>query len=143
MTAKSPRAPAATKHHLKTSSGSVVLLEASECSKVYLQTLNRSAKVSCSPSSYEHTGADCVTAVRAPAWREGAMIVSRIFSDAVFDPEALKALATAFDGACAALSVDRADPRAIAVAKKMIEHARCGERDPIRLREAVLTELPV
>jgi len=59
-----------------------------------------------------------------------------------FDPQAVKALAAAYDDACAVLHVvDRADPRATIVAKKIIEHARCGERDPIRLREAVLTDL--
>ena len=66
----------------------------------------------------------------------------RISNEAVFDPQAVKVLATAFDDACAALNViDRADPRALIVAKKIIEHARCGERDPIRLREVALTEL--
>jgi hypothetical protein len=60
------------------------------------------------------------------------MSISRTFNYAVFDPEALKALAVAFDDACAALNVtDRADPYAMTVAKKIIEHARRGERDPI------------
>jgi hypothetical protein len=70
------------------------------------------------------------------------MLISRISHGAVFDPEAVKALAAAFDGACAALNIiDRTDPRATIVAKQIIEYARCGERDPIRLREAVLSEL--
>jgi hypothetical protein len=70
------------------------------------------------------------------------MLISRISTCAVFDPEAVKTLVAAFDDACAALNVtDRADPRAMTVAKKIIEHARRGERDPIRLREAALTEL--
>jgi hypothetical protein len=34
-----------------------------------------------------------------------------------------------------------ATPMAEVVAKKVIEHARRGERDPIRLREAVLKEV--
>jgi hypothetical protein len=70
------------------------------------------------------------------------MPISRIPHGAVFDPEAVKALTAAFDGACAALNIiDRIDPRATIVAKKIIEHARRGEHDPIRLREAVLSEL--
>ena len=70
------------------------------------------------------------------------MLITRTSTDAVFYPEAVKVLAAAFDDACDALNVtDRADPRAVTVAKKIIEHARRGERDPIRLREAVLTEL--
>ena len=59
-----------------------------------------------------------------------------------FDPQAVKALAAAYDDACAVLHVvDRADPRATIVAKKIIEHAQHGERDPIRLRNLVLIEL--
>ena len=70
------------------------------------------------------------------------MPISRINDSAVFDPQAVKALAAAYDGACAALHVvDRADPRATIVAKKIIEHAQQGERDPIRLRDLVLIEL--
>jgi hypothetical protein len=67
------------------------------------------------------------------------MLINRTSTCAVFDPEAVKALATAFDDACAALNVtDRADPRAMTIAKKIIEHARRGERDPIRLREGAV-----
>jgi len=63
-------------------------------------------------------------------------------SISVFDPEDAKALAAAFDDTCAALHlIDRNHPRATIVAKKIIEYARCGERDPVRLREAVLIEL--
>jgi hypothetical protein len=48
------------------------------------------------------------------------MLISRIRHGAVFNPEAVKALAAAFDGACAALNViDRTDPRATIVAKKI------------------------
>ena len=70
------------------------------------------------------------------------MPISRTNDNAAFDPEAVKALAVAYDDACAVLHViDRADPRTTIVAKKIIEHAQQGERDPIRLREAVLTEM--
>ena len=65
-----------------------------------------------------------------------------VSKNSVFDPEAVKALASAFEDVCAALQLtDRNDPRATIVARKIIEHARCGERDPIRLCEAVLLEL--
>jgi hypothetical protein len=70
------------------------------------------------------------------------MAINRINDSGVFDPQAVKALAAAYDDACAVLHViDSADPRATIVAKKIIEHAQRGERDPIRLREAVLIEL--
>ena len=56
--------------------------------------------------------------------------------NAAFDPQAVKALAAAYDGACAVLHViDNSDPRATIVAKKIIEHAQ------IRLRDLVLIEL--
>jgi len=62
--------------------------------------------------------------------------------NAAFDPQAVKALAAAYDDACAVLQVfDRGDFRATIVAKKIIEHAQHGERDPIRLRDLVLIEL--
>ena len=61
---------------------------------------------------------------------------------AAFDPEAVRALAVAYDSACAVLHVaNNADPRATIIAKKIIEHARHGERDPIRLLDLVLTDL--
>ena len=70
------------------------------------------------------------------------MPISRINANAAFDPQAVKALAAAYDAACAVLHVvDRADPRTTIVAKKIIEHAQQGERDPIRLRDLVLIEL--
>lgn len=79
--------------------------------------------------------------MRRDAPCQPAMSIGHV-SNNIFDPQAVKALAAAFDDACAALHViDRGDPRAMIVAKKIIEHARCGERDSIQLREAVLIEL--
>jgi len=73
-----------------------------------------------------------------PPGREGAMPISRINDNAAFDPQAVKALAATYDDACAVLHVvDRADALATIVAKKIIEHAQQGERDPIRLRDLV------
>jgi hypothetical protein len=61
---------------------------------------------------------------------------------AAFDPEDIRALTVAYDSACAVLHVSNdADPRATVVAKTIIEHARHGERDPIRLLDLVLSEL--
>ena len=61
---------------------------------------------------------------------------------AAFDPETIEALAVAYAGACAVLHVaNDADPRANIIAKKIIEYARHGERDPIRLLDLVLIEL--
>jgi len=63
--------------------------------------------------------------------REQLMPTSRIHDNAAFDPQAIKALAAAYDDACTVLHVmDSADPRATIVAKKIIEHAQHGEPRP-------------
>jgi len=59
----------------------------------------------------------------------------------VFDPEATNVMSTAFDAICAALEIPAADIRGReTVAVRILELARRGERDPIRLRERVLRE---
>ena len=55
-----------------------------------------------------------------------------------FGPDEIKVLATAFDAALLELSLGRADPVALLVAKRIIALALGGERDPIRLREGVI-----
>ena len=68
--------------------------------------------------------------------------INRMLDSAAFDPAAVTALTNAYEEACAALRlIDRTDPLAEVVAKKIIEHAQRGERDPNRLREAVLRDL--
>ena len=53
-----------------------------------------------------------------------------------FGPDAIAVLAVALEDALRQLClVDRNDPAATKVAKKIIELARRGERNPIRLRE--------
>src|SRR5262249_36743972 len=44
-------------------------------------------------------------------------------------------LVDAFDGPLKKLVVDRRDPEALVVAKRLISIAKAGERDPVRLRE--------
>jgi hypothetical protein len=70
------------------------------------------------------------------------MPINQMLDNAAFDPAAVTALTSAYEAACASLRlIDRTDPLAEIVAKKIIEHARRGERDPNRLREAVLRDL--
>ena len=59
-----------------------------------------------------------------------------------FDPEATLILGQAFDMACALLG-HTPQPTAVreAIAKSIIEAAKAGERDPVRLREAGLAAL--
>jgi hypothetical protein len=69
------------------------------------------------------------------------MPIHRVLSNAAFDPEAVKALTTAYEDVCATLHLpDCKDPRKEAVAKKIIEYAQRGERDPIRLRDSVVQD---
>jgi hypothetical protein len=53
-------------------------------------------------------------------------------------PDEIKVLSSAFEEALRELRlVDRTDPATQLVAKRIIELAQQGERDPIRLREGV------
>jgi hypothetical protein len=53
-----------------------------------------------------------------------------------FEPEDIKLLSSVFEEALRELRlVDRTDPATQLVAKRIIELAQQGERDPIRLRE--------
>ena len=59
----------------------------------------------------------------------------------VFEPEVTSAMSIAFDEACRALKLNNGAAREReAVAVRIIELARRGERDPTRLREHVLRE---
>ncbi len=60
----------------------------------------------------------------------------------VFLPDEIAVITTAFEDALSVLGlVDRQDPAATIVAKRMMELARGGERDPMLLRDAVLKSL--
>jgi hypothetical protein len=64
------------------------------------------------------------------------MPIYRLLQNSAFEPEHLSAMATAFEQALADLNlVDRSDPLTEVIARKVIEIAQCGERDPIRLCE--------
>jgi len=67
------------------------------------------------------------------------MAVYRLFKNKAFEPEAIATMTAAYADVCKMLGVsDRDRPQADAVAKKVIEFAQRGERDPARLREHVL-----
>ena len=60
---------------------------------------------------------------------------------AFFSPEDITALATAFEDTLHTLRLaDRNDPIVLMVAKKIIELARQGERNPERLRALVISQ---
>jgi hypothetical protein len=59
-----------------------------------------------------------------------------------FEPDTVKSMTIAFDEAVLSLELaDDADPFRYVIAKKIIEIARKGERDPARLCERAIKEL--
>jgi hypothetical protein len=67
------------------------------------------------------------------------MPIVRLTKNSQFNPEEIRLLVGAFEAACsAARLVGPADPRRDIVARKIIEAAQAGERDPFRLQECGL-----
>ena len=70
-----------------------------------------------------------------------ATILPFLTDASVFEPEATAAMSVAFDTACRALNLaDGAAREREAVAVRIIELARRGERDPGRLSQSVLRD---
>jgi hypothetical protein len=70
------------------------------------------------------------------------MPIVRLLQYKEFGPEDIKVITAAFEDALSSLGlVDRADPLTEIVAKKIIECAQTGERDPIRLRDYTIQSL--
>jgi hypothetical protein len=68
-------------------------------------------------------------------------ILPFLTNDNVFEPEATRAMSTAFENTCLALKLtDAAVREREAVAIRIIELARRGERDPARLSSTVLRD---
>ena len=67
------------------------------------------------------------------------MSINRLLEARAFNPDEVKLLAGAFEAALQDLNlVNRTDPATELVAKRIIELALRGERDPARLREAAV-----
>jgi hypothetical protein len=70
------------------------------------------------------------------------MTTHRLLQNHPCDPETITVMVTAFEEALNELRLaDRADPVTELVARKIIEFAKLGERDPARLREQVVRSL--
>jgi hypothetical protein len=66
----------------------------------------------------------------------GVMPIRGALRTRAFGPEDIEIITAAFEDALRELNlVDRSDPLTEIVAKKMIEIAEQGERDPIRLKD--------
>ena len=61
--------------------------------------------------------------------------------DDPFGPEELVLLVDAFENAVGDMGIDRASPIALAAAKRVVEVARQGERDPNRLCDEAIKAL--
>jgi hypothetical protein len=68
-----------------------------------------------------------------------AMPISPYLDGFPFDAEAKRVMGIAFEMTCVALRVDRTDPIAEKAAKRIIELAKEGERNPDRLCDAALS----
>ena len=71
------------------------------------------------------------------------MPLYRLLQHQAFEPAQLQAMAYAFENICEHLQLQplKDDHERERVARKVIEIAQRGERDPIRLKEQVLAEL--
>ncbi len=68
-----------------------------------------------------------------------AVPIRRLLENHVFGPDEITVLTTAFEDTLRTLRLaDRADPATEIIAKKIIELAQQGERDPVRLRERAI-----
>ena len=64
-------------------------------------------------------------------------------SSASFSPEAITLMALAFERTCQSLRVAGQPVRAEAVARKVLELAQAGERDPVRMSERTVASLRI
>ena len=72
------------------------------------------------------------------------MPIRDLLSSETFSPEDMATITAAYEESLHALGlVDRADPAATMVAKRLLEIAAGGERDPIMLRDAVLRSFKI
>jgi hypothetical protein len=71
------------------------------------------------------------------------MAIYRLLQNSAFDPEAIKVMTDAYEEACRTLMLSerRTDPLTEMVARKIIEVAQTGERDPNALCKRALKEL--
>jgi hypothetical protein len=68
--------------------------------------------------------------------------LARYMQEGVFDPPAIEAMTTAHLAVCESLRLaSRTDPVREIVARKVIEVAGTGERDPARIRDLTLLAL--
>jgi hypothetical protein len=71
--------------------------------------------------------------------REGGNLLPKS-DNSTFDPETTAAMAMALDQVCDALKIDADKSAREVIATRIVELARRGERDPMKLRDRLLRE---
>lgn len=72
------------------------------------------------------------------------MAIYRLMAHSALEPDDIKALATAYEESLRLLGLtNRDDPVTEIIARKLIELAQCGVRDPIDLRTRALKDLGI
>jgi hypothetical protein len=70
------------------------------------------------------------------------MAIYRLLRESVFAPDAVTAMVTAFEDTLRELKlIDRDDPITELIARLIIDCAKDGERDPVRLRDCAIEGL--
>jgi hypothetical protein len=70
------------------------------------------------------------------------MAIYRLLRDAVFPPDAVRAMVAGFEATLRELKLtDRDDPITELIARLIIDCAKDGERDPIKLRDCAMEGL--
>ncbi|MFL5029144.1 MAG: hypothetical protein ACJ8E1_04665 [Xanthobacteraceae bacterium] len=70
------------------------------------------------------------------------MAIDRLLRDAVFPPDAVSAMVAGFEATLRELKLtDRDDPITELIARLIIDCAKDGERDPIKLRDCAMEGL--
>jgi hypothetical protein len=100
------------------------------------------------PPTYRLTLRPFWQPLRVPFWQQGtrgvASIIPFLRPRSDFDDEATRIMGEAFDAACK--EIRDGEPRNTiheAIAKRIIDAARRGERDPVRLRDIALAALGI
>jgi len=72
------------------------------------------------------------------------MAIQRLLQNSAFEPEQIAYIAAAYEDALHELGLaNRTDPITEIIAKKIIEIAQTGERDPLQIRGRAIAELDV
>src|SRR4029078_2636942 len=85
-----------------------------------------------------------VDAARTSTLSVRAVAIYRLLQNSAFGPDEVERITMVYEGALRVLGLaDRTDPITEIIAKKIIEVAQSGERDPLRIRARAIAELGI